>query len=195
MSDPRRPDRGSERNEDPETMAGAVGGAAGAGAGAGIGLAVLGPLGAVVGALVGAVGGWWSGKGLLDAVEDVDRVDEQFRRVHEHAGATRPYDEVRHGYQLGYLAGRNPENAARAFSEIEADLRGAWVEAHLHDRDPIPWEHVRSSAQSGYDLARTRASPDRALEIPADARPPRRGGVREPPRGGGGSGPSDTRLG
>jgi hypothetical protein len=154
MSDHRLSDRDSEQNEDPEMMAGAVGGATGAGAGAGLGLTILGPLGGVLGALAGAVGGWWTGKGALEAVEDVDRADNQFRRAHEHAGATRPYEEVRHGYQLGYLAGRNPQYADMAFSEIEDDLRGAWVEAHLHDRNPVPWEHVRSNAKSGYELAR-----------------------------------------
>lgn len=154
MDDHRLSDRDVEQNEDPGTMAGAVGGATGAGAGAGLGLALLGPLGGVLGALAGAVGGWWTGKGALDAVEEVDREDNRLRRAHEHAGATRPYEEVRHGYQLGYLAGRNPEYAGVPFSEVEDDLRGAWVEAHLHDREPVPWEHVRADAMSGYDLAR-----------------------------------------
>jgi hypothetical protein len=154
MSDHRLSGRDQDRSDDPQTMGRAVGGAAGVGAGAGLGLTVLGPLGGVLGALAGAAGGWWAGKEVVSAVEEVDRADNQFRRAHEHAGATRPYEEVRHGYQLGHLAGRNPENADLTFAEIEDQLRGAWVQAHLHDRDPVPWDQVRSCAESGYELAR-----------------------------------------
>ena len=154
MSDDRLSDRDSAQNEDPETMAGAVGGVTGVGAGAGLGLSILGPLGAVIGALAGAAGGWWTGKGVLQAFEEVDREDKLFRRAHEHAGATQPYDEERHSYRLGYLAGRNPQYAGATFAEIENDLRGAWVEAHVHDRDPVPWENVRPAVIRGFELAR-----------------------------------------
>jgi hypothetical protein len=154
MSEDRFSARDLKRNEDPQTIARAVGSATGAGVGAGVGLAALGPVGAVVGALAGLAGGWWAGQGVEQAVEEVDRSDNRFRRAHEHAGATRPYEEVRHGYQLGFLAGRNPEHQERSFSEIEEGLRAAWVRAHLHDRAPVPWEEVRASASAGYELAR-----------------------------------------
>lgn len=153
MNEDRHPDRDSGQNEDPETMASAVGGVTGIGAGAGLGLSILGPVGAVIGALAGAVGGWWTGKEVLHAVEDVDRADSRFRRAHEHAGATRPYDELRHSYQLGYLAGRNPQYADRSFAEIEDDLKGAWVQAHIHDRNPVPWDNVRDAVARGYEVA------------------------------------------
>ena len=135
-------------------MGRAVGGAAGAGAGAGLGLAVLGPLGAVIGALAGAAGGWWAGRGVVEAVEEVDRADVRFQRAHEHAGAKRPYEEARHAYRLGYLAARNPHYAHQDFAEIEADLRGAWIEAHLHDRNPVGWDDVRAEVHRGYEIAR-----------------------------------------
>jgi hypothetical protein len=154
MGGDRHSERDLKRNEEPETIAGAVAGAAGAGAGAGLGLATLGPVGAVVGVLAGAAGGWWAGKGVQRGVEDVDRAENRFRRAHEHAGATRPYEEACHGYRLGYLAGRNPDYDALAFSEVEPDLRDAWVEAHIHDRQPIAWEDVRGEARSGFQLAR-----------------------------------------
>jgi uncharacterized protein YcfJ len=144
------------RNENPRTMGGAIGGAAGVGAAAGLGLATFGPIGAVVGALAGAAGGWWAGREVVRTVEEVDRADNDFRRSHEHAGATRPYEEVRHGYQLGYLAGRNPDNSNRTFDEMEAELRGAWVEAHLHDEDPVDWDDVVAHARQGYEIARQR---------------------------------------
>jgi phage tail tape-measure protein len=156
MADRGSTDHGTRSHEDPQTMGRAVGGAAGVGAGVAVGLATFGPIGAVVGALAGGAGGWWAGKELIQSVEEVDRDDNRFRRAHEHAGATRPYEEVRHAYQIGYLAGRNPEYADAPFSEIERDLSAAWTQAHLHDGDPVPWEDVAADAERGYDLARER---------------------------------------
>jgi len=153
MSDRRFSKRDLERNEDPEAIAGAVSSAASAGLVSGIGLAALGPLGAIAGALAGAVGGWWAGKGFHHAVTELDRAENQLRQAHEHAGATRPYEEARHGYQLGYLAGRNPDYADAAFSEVEDDLRAAWVQAHLQQPE-VHWEEVRGDARVGYEVAR-----------------------------------------
>lgn len=152
MNDRRFSKRDLERNEDPKVMGGAVGGAAGAGVGAGIGMVALGPVGAIVGMLAGVLGGWWAGQGVQQAVEEVDRADNRFRKAHEHAGATRAYEEVRHAYQLGYLAGRNPQYPD--FSDVEDDLRAAWVQAHIHDPNPVPWEAVRPDASTGFELAR-----------------------------------------
>lgn len=157
MDEQRFSSRDLERNEDPEAVAGAVSGATGAGLGAGLGMAAGGPIGAILGALAGATGGWWAGKGMQQSIEDIDRADNDFRRAHEHAGATRPFDEVRHGYQIGYLAGRNPRYADGTFADAEKDLRTAWVHAHIEDRDPVPWEEVRPSARAGFDLGRTRS--------------------------------------
>jgi phage tail tape-measure protein len=156
MREPRHTEHDLKRNEDPEAIAGAVGGATGVGVGAAIGMAALGPVGAVVGALAGAAGGWWAGKGLQHAVHEVDSADNDFRRAHEHAGATRPFDEARHGYQLGYLAGRNPEYADADFTQVEEDLRTAWIEAHREDGNPVPWDDVRGDARIGYELSRKR---------------------------------------
>jgi hypothetical protein len=154
MSKRRFNERDMKHNEDPEVNTGAMTSATGAGIVGAVGLATLGPLGAVAGALAGAVGGWWAGKGFQHAVDDMDREEMRLRRAHEHAGAKRPYEEVRHGYQLGYLAGRNPHYADAPFSEIEEDLRTAWVHAHLQDEKPIPWDNVRSEAETGYEVAR-----------------------------------------
>lgn len=157
MSEKRLSKRDMERNEDPPIMGGAVGGAAGGGAGAAAGIALLGPIGAVVGLLAGIAGGWWAGREIVESVEDVDRADNRFRRAHEHAGATRPYEEARHAYRLGYLAGRNPDYADEPFSDVEADLRAAWVQAHLHEPEPVAWEDIRDDVETGYGLARDSA--------------------------------------
>lgn len=156
MVDRRFTDEDLERNEDPEAVAGAVSGATGAGLGAGIGMAAAGPVGALLGALAGATGGWWAGKGMHNAIADIDRRETEFRRAHEHAGGTRPYDEVRHGYQLGFLAGRNPRYADATFADVEGDLRAAWVQAHLQDERPLSWIDVRASARAGFDIGRAR---------------------------------------
>lgn len=160
MSDERFSKRDMKRNEDPEAVAGAVGGAAGAGTGGAIGFAAGGPLGGVIGALAGAVGGWWAGGEAQSAISDLDESDNQFREAHEHAGATRPFQEVRHGYQLGYLAGRNPDHEERSFGEVEKDLRAAWTQAHLNAEDPVPWEEVRAEARTGYELGRRGSARD-----------------------------------
>jgi phage tail tape-measure protein len=159
MSDDRSTDRDLKRNEDPDEIAGAVGGAAGAGTGGAIGFVAGGPLGGVIGALAGALGGWWAGSEAQSAIADMDQSDNQFREAHEHAGARRSFEEVRHGYQLGYLAGRNPDHEDRAFVEVENDLRAAWTEAHVDIENAVAWDEVRDEARAGYELAR-RSAPD-----------------------------------
>jgi hypothetical protein len=157
MKDERFSDDDLKRNENPGQIAGAVGGAAGAGAGAaaGVGMgAALGPLGVVLGALAGAAGGWWAGSELHGAFTEADRSDDAFRRAHEHAGAKRPFGEVRHGYQVGYLAGRNPDYEGTSFDTIEPELRAAWVKAHEQDEPAVSWDDVRAAARSGFDVAR-----------------------------------------
>jgi hypothetical protein len=153
MSDDRFSDKDLKRNENPGQIAGAVGGASGAGVGAGAGV-LFGPLGVLIGALAGAAGGWWAASELHGAFTEADRADDVFRRAHEHAGAARPYEEVRHGYQVGYMAGRNPGQTGAGFDAIEPELRAAWVKAHEQDERPVPWEDVRAAARSGFDVAR-----------------------------------------
>jgi hypothetical protein len=160
MSDDRLSNRDKKRNEDPEAIAGAVGGAAGAGTGGAIGFAAGGPLGGVIGALAGALGGWWAGNEAQGAIAHMDEADNQFREAHEHAGAQRAFQEVRHGYQLGYLAGRNPEHEHADFAAVENDLRAAWTQAHLNIDNAVPWEEVRDEARTGYELGRRGSTTD-----------------------------------
>ena len=154
MTDDRFTDQDMKRNENPESIAGALGGATGAGTGGAIGFAAGGPIGGVIGALAGAVGGWWAGGEAHSAIADMDEAENRFRKAHEHAGARRPFEEVRHGYQLGYLAGRNPEHENQDFNDIETDLRAAWTQAHLNTDAAVPWEEVRDGARRGYELGR-----------------------------------------
>jgi phage tail tape-measure protein len=154
MSDDRFSKEDLERNEDPDSIAGAVSGVSGAALGGGIGMATLGPIGAVAGALAGAVGGWWAGKGMQSALEDMDRADPELRNLHEQTAQGRAWEEVRHAYQLGYLAGRNPGYDGATFDSIEKELRSAWVQAHIEDPDPVSWDDIEEHARSGFEFAR-----------------------------------------
>lgn len=144
--------RNESEDEQAETAGGGAAGIVGAGLGAGAGL-VLGPVGAVLGALAGAAGGWWAGKQTVDVLASFEETEDQhFRRVHERAPyATRPYDEVRHAYQLGVLAGRNPEYRGREFDTVEQDLQRAWDEARGHGES---WDTVRAYVGEGFTYGR-----------------------------------------
>jgi hypothetical protein len=146
--------RNTSEHEKADTVVGGLGGLGGLAAGAAGGL-VLGPVGAVVGALAGVAGGWWAGKQVVDAAADFDaETDSDYRRVHEstRAGA-RAYDEVRHAYQLGHLAGRNPDYRDAGFDRIEPDLRRAWVDVHGAADE---WDLVRPYVDRGFERARER---------------------------------------
>jgi hypothetical protein len=147
------PERPEERTEDAKVMGGAVGAATGGAAIGGLTVA-LGPLGGLLGALAGIAGGWWAGEELVERVQEIDEKDNRFRHAHEHAGAERPYEEVRHAYQLGYLAARNPRYADRDFDDVEPDLGTAWFHAHQHEEGAVAWEHVRVDARRGFEVGR-----------------------------------------
>ncbi len=118
--------RGHERTNG-ETVGGAVGGLGGAAIGAGVGSA-LGPVGTVIGAIAGAVGGWWTGERVTEiATQEYHEHEDYFRRHHKTAArGGRPYESARPAYQLGYVAGRNPDYRGRTFDEVESDLRRGW---------------------------------------------------------------------
>lgn len=142
-----------------------VGGASGIAAGAAIG-SLGGPVGTVIGALAGAIGGWWAGRAVSEAASDyTDHDDAHYRDQHirltpspattgaSTAGRTLSYDDARPAYQLGHLAGRNPDYANRTFDEVEGDLRRGWTSdiAAKHG----DWTSVRSHARAAYERGRT----------------------------------------
>src|SRR4051812_358013 len=89
-----------------------VGGAAAGAAGAAIG-AMAGPIGLLVGGIAGVVGGWWAGKAAAEATHKYSDVDDNFYRdTYEGSPsrlADRSYEQVRPAYQLGHVAGMNPD--------------------------------------------------------------------------------------
>ena len=138
-----------------------TGGVAGAATGAALG-SLGGPIGTLIGALAGAVGGWWSGRAISEAASTFTDDDESYYRTHYGSAATgagdavrtsaNSYDDVRPAYQLGHLAGRNPDYANRTFDEVEPDLQRGWtsdVSAKHGD-----WSSVRHYARDAYDRGR-----------------------------------------
>src|SRR3954453_23288418 len=85
-----------------------VGGGAGAGVGAAIG-SLAGPVGTAIGAIAGAVGGWWSGRAAADAASNMDATDDDYYRERFADTGGGNYDNARPAYQLGHVAGQNPD--------------------------------------------------------------------------------------
>lgn len=132
----------------------AAGGITGVVAGAAIG-ATAGPAGILLGGIAGAIGGWWSGRAIAEAAEDITDAEERFyrddferqqeRRV-DHARRA-SFDAARRAYLLGDLAAANPEYAGRPFDAVERDLERGWrAQADM----PADWRDVRECADVGY---------------------------------------------
>jgi uncharacterized protein (TIGR02271 family) len=130
-----------------------VGGVAGAAAGAAIG-SLAGPVGTAIGAIAGAVGGWWSGKAAADAASDIDATDEDYYRQRFSSTGGRDYERARPAYQLGHVAGFNPDYQGRSFDEIEPDLRRGWTRDVAATSDD--WENVRDYARDAFEHGQER---------------------------------------
>jgi hypothetical protein len=132
----------------------ATGGITGVLAGAAIG-SLAGPVGTVIGGIAGAIGGWWGGRAISEAIERLTEDDDTYFRQH-HRGtsagrreADRSYDDARPAYQLGHIAGMNPEYKGRRFEEIESDLQRGWgddVRSRYGE-----WDAVRGYVEEGFN--------------------------------------------
>lgn len=147
---------GYEAEENPEKVGGAVGGATVGAVGGGFALGALGPLGGILGVLASYTGGWWAGRAFVRTVKELDDVEGQLREAHPERGPGRSWDEVRHAYQVGYLAARNPRWAEAEFETVEDTLRRAWSDAHGDAEEPIAWEEIREHARRGWEVGRRR---------------------------------------
>jgi len=126
----------------------AAGGIGGALAGAAIG-ATAGPIGSLLGGVAGAIGGWWSGRALAEAAEDITDADEQYyREQRANSGSDHSFDDgARGAYYLGVVAAANPDYAGRNFADIESDLARGWsAGASAHGA----WTAVSPYAAMGY---------------------------------------------
>lgn len=145
-------DRHDKRFTAGDAVGEGVGGIGGVFAGTAIG-SIGGPIGTVIGGIAGAIGGWWAGHEIAEAAtKHYTPADDAFYRNHYESSdrrlADRSYDEVRPAYQVGHIAGRNPEYAGRSFESVEPDLRRGWdastSEAHGS------WDQVRGYAHDAY---------------------------------------------
>jgi uncharacterized protein (TIGR02271 family) len=142
-----------------------VGGFSGLAAGAAIG-SLGGPIGTVIGAIAGAASGWWTGRAVSEAASSFNNDEDYYRNHFEttrskttgtagtSASDVSSYDRARPAYQLGHLAGNNPEYRDRNFDEVETDLRAGWNDdvSAQHGR----WEDVRPYARDAYERGRER---------------------------------------
>ena len=164
LDDARRADslrRAADRRDDlrdddaADEIGEAVGGISGVLTGAALG-SLGGPIGTIIGGIAGAVSGWWAGRAIAEAASHVTTSDEEYYRTHyERSGARladRSYEEVRPAYQLGHLAGRNPDYANRAFEEVEPELQRGWSN-DVSARHGA-WGQVRDYARHAFDRGR-----------------------------------------
>jgi hypothetical protein len=140
----------------------AAGGITGVVAGAAIGSSA-GPIGTLLGGIAGAIGGWWSGRAIAEAAEDITEADEQFyradfdrRREPRDSSADRrreppDYDRARAAYLLGDVASANPEY--QSFENGETELARAWTRRAENEAD---WTSVREYAAVGFRHGRER---------------------------------------
>jgi hypothetical protein len=144
----------------------AAGGITGVVAGAAIG-ASAGPIGILLGGIAGAIGGWWSGRALAEAAEDITAAEEDYyradfeRRAAESRADRRArerrdsYDDARAAYLLGDVAAANPEYDDRRFEDVEGELSRAWNENAAQHGE---WQAMRGYASIGFERGRERRS-------------------------------------
>lgn len=136
----------------------AAGGIAGVLLGAGIGMSA-GPVGTVIGGIAGAIGGWWTGRAIAEAAENLSSEDDEVFREHYESSperlADRSYDDVRAAYYLGHIASQNPNFLAREFEEIEPELARGWRGCA---NPPCDWEQARPFAREGFRRGTERRS-------------------------------------
>ncbi len=134
-----------------------VGGVSGMMTGMAIG-AIGGPIGAIIGGIAGTVGGWWAGRTVSEAATHMTGgdADNHYREHYEKSStrlADRGYDDVRPAYQLGHLAGMNPEYKGREFDAVESDLQRGWNNdiGAKHGE----WTSVRGYARDAFTRSRS----------------------------------------
>ena len=155
------------RNATGDAVGEGVGGLAGVATGAAIG-SLGGPIGTIIGAIAGAATGWWSGKEISHAATDFDAGEDTYRQDFARrttsgtsssmsgSSSTTGYDTARPAYQLGHVAGMNPEYANRSFDDVEGDLRRGYESYSQNDANAKSWNDVRDYARDAYGRGQER---------------------------------------
>ena len=147
-----------------------VGGAAAGAAGAAIG-AMAGPVGMIVGGLAGIVGGWWAGKAATESARHYTPDDDRYYRDNYESSPTRiadrSFEDVRPAYQVGHLAGRNPDYQGRDWDAVEPDLQRGWSDEVR--RQHGEWDTARPFARDAFARSRAAAAGSSAAGVAHDA--------------------------
>lgn len=136
-----------------------VGGAAAGAAGAAIG-AMAGPVGMIVGGLAGIVGGWWAGKAAVESSKHYTVDDDQYYRDKYESSpsriADRSFEDVRPAYQVGHLAGRNPDYQGHDWDKVENDLQRGWTDDVRAQHGE--WDAAKPYARDAFTRSRAAAA-------------------------------------
>ena len=143
-----------------------VGGLSGAATGAALG-SLGGPIGTIIGGIAGAATGWWSGRAISEAASSFDTDEDYYRNDFASRGTSSStsnntsstsggsYDTARPAYQLGHLAGLNPDYQGRQFDDVEPDLRRGY-ESYAGSNQGAAWGDVRGYAADAYNRGQER---------------------------------------
>ena len=146
-----------------------VGGAAAGAAGAAIG-SLAGPVGMIVGGLAGIVGGWWAGKAASESAKHYTTEDDRYYRDKYEGSPTRiadrSFDDVRPAYQVGHLAGRNPDYKGQEWDAVEPDLQRGWTN-EVRERHG-DWDAARPFARDAFTRSRAAAAGSAAAGVARD---------------------------
>jgi hypothetical protein len=113
--------------------------------------------GVIAGVALAAAGGYWASRKLASATSELSDVEEQDCRTYYESHPVRssgvPYNQARTVYVLGYVAGRNPDYAGRAYDEVEPHLRGGYT-----GRRAGSYDTLRDFGRRGYERGSSRGS-------------------------------------
>lgn len=144
-----------------------TGGLAGAATGAALG-SLGGPLGTIIGGIAGAAGGWWTGRAVSEAASSFDNDDDYYRNSYSSRSGTSgtgsssssrssmDYDSARPAYQLGHVAGMNPDYANRSYSDVEPELRRGYESYASNNANAPRYEDVRNHVADAYQRGQER---------------------------------------
>jgi len=138
-----------------------VGGLSGAATGAALG-SLGGPIGTIIGGIAGAATGWWTGRAVSEAASSFDNDEDYYRNQHStRTGSTSgmsgssssasSYDTARPAYQLGHVAGMNPDYQGRKFEDVEPDLRRGYDSYAGSSTGAASWNDVRGHAADAFN--------------------------------------------
>jgi uncharacterized protein (TIGR02271 family) len=103
-----------------------------------------------IGGGVGGVAG--AATGAASNIDDTD--DAYYRDRFASTSRNGDYDRARPAFQLGHIAGMNPDYENRTFDDVEPQLRAGWTDDVA--RQSGDWNDVRDYARDAFERGRER---------------------------------------